>query len=49
MAVASEARFPTGASLATAMRLASQGVLDPKMRAHGERIVRAAPWSKGVE
>ncbi len=44
-----EARFPTSASLATAMRLASQGALDPKMRTHGERIVRAAPWSKGVE
>jgi hypothetical protein len=31
------------------MRLASQNALDPKMRTHGERIVRAAPWSKGVE
>ena len=44
-----EARFPTSTSLATAMRLASQGALDSKMRTHGERIVRVAPWSKGVE
>ena len=44
-----EARFPTSTSFATAMRLASQGALDQKMRTHGERIVRAAPWSKGAE
>ncbi len=41
-----EARFPTGAAFAKSMRLASQGALDQKMRTHGERIVRAAPWSK---
>jgi hypothetical protein len=28
------------------MRLASQSALDTKMRHHGERIVRASPWSK---
>jgi len=44
-----EARFPTSTVFATAMRLASQGALDQKMRTHGERIVRAAPWSKGAE
>jgi hypothetical protein len=44
-----EARFPTSTAFAKAMRLASQNALDPKMRTHGERIVRAAPWSKGVE
>ena len=41
-----EARFPTSTAFATAMRLASQSALDQKMRTHGERIVRAAPWSK---
>ncbi len=41
-----EARFPTSTSFATAMRLASQNALDQKMRTHGERIVRAAPWAK---
>ena len=44
-----EARFPTSAALAKAMRLAAKGSLDTKMRTHGERIVRAAPWSKAVE
>jgi serine/threonine-protein kinase len=41
-----EARFPSSTAFATAMRLASQSALDTKMRTHGERIVRAAPWSK---
>ncbi|MDB4935196.1 MAG: serine/threonine protein kinase [Labilithrix sp.] len=44
-----EARFPTSTAFATAMRLASQNALDAKMRAHAERIVRAAPWSKATE
>jgi serine/threonine-protein kinase len=43
-----EARFPTSSAFATAMRLASRNSLDGKMRTHGERIVRAAPWSKSV-
>jgi serine/threonine-protein kinase len=43
-----EARFPTSSAFATAMRLASKNSLDGKMRTHGERIVRAAPWSKSV-
>ena len=43
-----EARFPTSIAFATAMRLASQNALDQKMRVHGERIVRASPWSKSA-
>jgi serine/threonine-protein kinase len=41
-----EARFPTAAAFATALRQGAQNALDTKMRAHAEKIVRAAPWSK---
>jgi len=43
-----EARFPTSTAFANSMRLAARNALDTKMRTHGERIVRAAPWSKTV-
>lgn len=40
-----KARFPTSASFALAMRAAARGELDAKMRAHAEKLLRAAPWS----
>ncbi len=43
-----EARFPTSTAFANAMRAASRNGLDNKMRVHGDRIVRASPWSRAV-
>jgi eukaryotic-like serine/threonine-protein kinase len=48
LAKAPKARFPTSASFASALRAAARGSLDEKMRVHAERILRAAPWSKGT-
>ena len=43
-----KARFPTSASFASAMRAAAQGKLDEKMRIHGDRLLRSAPWSSAA-
>ena len=43
-----KSRFPSSATFASAMRAASRGSLDEKMRVHAERVLRAAPWSNAA-
>lgn len=44
-----ESRFPSASAFATAMRAASKNALDPQTRAHAEKVLRVAPWSRAVD
>ena len=41
-------RFQTVEELATALRDAARGAMDPSLRMHGARLLRHAPWGARV-
>ena len=41
-------RFASAASFADALEAASHGVIDPELRARGERLLAKSPWGSGV-